>query len=143
MCVSQLVTFSLHGTKLLFWISVVLRYILCNREKCHVLFRVSFLANVAKRMLHSLYHYWREFLSKWEEIVSNHFFSSKTLWFLFLFKVFWINFWTIYLITFYFFFRRQSDRVFFGFCLLFFRVMVKHNRFFELMTFCYIPAGCF
>ncbi len=91
-------------------------------------------------------HYLGEFL--WgEEIVLNHFYSLKTLVFIFVccpFVFESIVFWRDLFLFSLYFFCCQNDRVFVVFAIYFFFVVMKrHNRFFgKVVTFCYIPVGC-
>ena len=74
------------------------------------------------------YRYWGKFLPKWEEIVSNHVFSSKNVGFCFSFPSFLesIFFWAFLSATFYIFFGRQWLDGFCWFCdLLFFHSYEK------------------
>ncbi len=121
LCMSRIyVTFSLHETRLLLCLGLFY-------GKCYVTI-------VIRELSHFSYRYLGKFL--WEEIVSNHFYSSKT--FGFYFCVLSLRFridcflGEIYFSSFYFFLLLSKWQVFCSFAIYFFFVVMKrHNRFFE------------
>ncbi len=85
------------------------------------------------------------FFLKWEEIVSNHFFSSKTSVFCFLFPSFLNRFFFERFFPLHFIFFFGSSMTWWILLVMrftfFFIVMKRHNRFFLIGDFCFIPAG--
>ncbi len=110
----------------------------------HLFYGKCYVTIVIRELSHFSNRYLGKFLRG--EIISNHFYSSKTLVFIFVccpFVFESIFFLRRFISLHFIFFCCQNDR-FFGFCaLLFFIVMKRHNRFFgKVVTFYYIPAGC-
>ncbi len=132
-CVAYFMShFLLHETKLLLCLGLFY-------GKCYVTIVIREFSRFSNRYL-------GKFLL--EEIVSNHFYSSKNIGFYFcLLSLHFLNrlfFWGDLFLFILYFFCCQNDRFFWSFAIYFFFVVMKrHNRFFwKVVTFCYIPAGC-